>query len=98
MSRKGHPLFYCLYTSEKSIFPANFIFKSNRKTMTGYSESAAQLREMIEKAIDDHRITREEMDTILNIVSADGHIDPHEQALLNQLQEMIENRTVKYIL
>jgi tellurite resistance protein len=66
--------------------------------MTGYSESAQQLRKMIEKAIDDHRITLEEMDTILNIVSADGHIDPHEQALLNQLQEMIENRTVKYIL
>lgn len=63
-----------------------------------YSESAARARKMIEKAIDDHKITRAEMDSILNIVSEDGHIDPHEQALLNQLQEMIENKSVKYIL
>ena len=53
---------------------------------------------MIEKAIDDQKITRAEMDAILNIVTEDGHIDPHEQALLNQLQEMIENRSVKFVL
>lgn len=63
-----------------------------------YSESAGKLRIMIEKAIDDHKITRAEMDTILHIASEDGHIDPHEQALLNQLQEMIENKTVKFVL
>lgn len=63
-----------------------------------YSESAGKLRTMIEKAIDDHKITRAEMDAILNIASEDGHIDPHEQALLNQLQEMIENKTVKFVL
>ena len=63
-----------------------------------YSESANRARKMIEKAIEDHKITRAEMDTILNIVSEDGHIDPHEQALLNQLQEMIENRSVKFVL
>jgi hypothetical protein len=63
-----------------------------------YSESAGRLRKMIEKAIDDQKITRPEMDSILNIVSEDGHVDPNEQALLNQLQEMIENRTVKFVL
>jgi hypothetical protein len=63
-----------------------------------YSESAGRLKKMIENAIDDQKITRDEMDSILNIVSEDGHVDPHEQALLNQLQEMIENRTVKFIL
>ena len=63
-----------------------------------YSESAGRLRKMIEKAIDDHKITRAEMDTILHIASEDGHIDSHEQALLNQLQEMIENKTVKFVL
>ena len=62
------------------------------------SESAGRARKMIEKAIDDQKITRAEMDSILNIVSEDGHIDPHEQALLNQLQEMIENRSVKFVL
>ena len=63
-----------------------------------YSESAGKLRIMIEKAIEDHKITRDEMDTILHIASEDGHIDPHEQALLNQLQEMIENKTLKFVL
>lgn len=63
-----------------------------------YSESAGKLRIMIEKAIEDHKITRAEMDTILHIASEDGHIDPHEQALLNQLQEMIENKTVRFVL
>jgi hypothetical protein len=63
-----------------------------------YSESAGRLRKMIEKSIDDQKITRDEMDTILNIVTEDGHIDPQEQALLNQLQEMIENKSVKYTL
>ena len=64
----------------------------------GYSESASKLKIMIEKAIDDEKITRAEMDAILQIAIEDGHIDQHERALLNQLQEMIENKTVKYIL
>ncbi len=63
-----------------------------------YSESAARLRKMIEKAIHDQKITRDEMDAILHIATEDSHIDPHEQALLDQLQEMIENKTVRYIL
>jgi len=63
-----------------------------------YSESAGRARKMIEKAIADHKITRAEMDAILNIVTEDGHIDTQEQALLNQLQQMIEDKSVKYIL
>lgn len=62
-----------------------------------YSKSAARLKAKIEKAIEDHQITRAEMDTIMAIATEDSHIDPQEQALLNQLQEMIENRLVKII-
>lgn len=62
------------------------------------SESAGRLTEMIKKAIDDHKITRAEMDAILAIATEDGHIDRQEQALLNQLQEMIEDKTVKFVL
>jgi len=62
-----------------------------------FSVSAARLKEKIEKAIDDHRITRAEMDLILAIASEDSHIDPQEQALLDQLYDMIENKTVKVI-
>ena len=61
------------------------------------SESAKRLKVMIEKAIEDHSITRAEMDSILYIATEDSHIDRHEQALLDQLQDMIENKTVKII-
>lgn len=61
------------------------------------SKSAARLKIVIEKAIDDHRITRAEMDKIMMIATEDSYIDPQEQALLTQLQDMIENKTVKII-
>ena len=61
------------------------------------SESAARLKQMIEKAIEDHEITRLEMDMILAIATEDSHIDPQEQALLDQLHEMIENKMVKIV-
>jgi tellurite resistance protein len=66
--------------------------------MMKISESAGRLRKMIEKAIEDEKITRAEMDAILHIATEDGHIDPHERALLNQLQEMIEDKSVKLVL
>ncbi|MDX8340966.1 hypothetical protein SLH46_17335 [Draconibacterium sp. IB214405] len=62
------------------------------------SESAIRLRAMIEKAIEDHKITRDEYDKILNIATEDGYIDRHEQALLGQLQQMIEDRVVKFVI
>jgi hypothetical protein len=65
--------------------------------MTHISESAHRLKAMIEKAIEDHRITRDEMDAILAIATEDSHIDHHEQILLSQLQEMIENKVVKIV-
>lgn len=58
------------------------------------SNSSLRLREMIEKAIEDHVITREEYDKIIHIALEDGHIDRHEQALLSQLQQMIEDKIV----
>jgi hypothetical protein len=61
------------------------------------SESAARLKVMIEKAIEDHQITRAEMDMILLIATEDSHIDRHEQALLEELQEMIETKAVRII-
>ena len=61
------------------------------------SDSAERLKIMIEKAIEDHKITRDEMDKIIFIATEDSHIDPQEQALLDQLQEMIETKAVKII-
>jgi hypothetical protein len=58
------------------------------------SERGERVRLAIIKAIDDHIITPEEYDEILNIAMEDGHIDPQERALLAQLQQMIENKEV----
>lgn len=60
------------------------------------SESAGRLRAMIEQAIDDHIITRDEYDKIIHIATEDGVIDKHEQALLQQLQSMIEDGSVRF--
>jgi hypothetical protein len=60
------------------------------------SESGERLHVAIIKAIDDHIINPEEYDEILNIAMEDGHIDPQERALLTQLQQMIENKEVRF--
>ncbi len=62
------------------------------------SDSSLRLREMIEKAIEDHEITRDEYDKIIHIATEDGVIDRHERALLNVLQQMIEDRAVKFVM
>lgn len=61
------------------------------------SESAAKLKAAIEKAIEDHQITRDEYDHIIHLATEDGHVDAQEQALLAQLQDMIENKEVKMV-
>lgn len=61
------------------------------------SESAQRLREAIVKAIDDHKITRTEYDQILAIATEDGHIDPQEQVLLAELQNLIADKSVKMV-
>lgn len=60
------------------------------------SESSERLRKAIIKAIDDHVITHEEYDEIIEISMEDGFIDSQERALLSQLQQMIEHKEVKF--
>lgn len=61
------------------------------------SESAKKLRIIIEKAIEDHKLTRSEYDMIIHQATKDGIIDSEEQALLSQLQDLIENKSVKLV-
>lgn len=60
------------------------------------SDSSLELRDRIEKAIADEIITREEYDEIIKIALEDGVIDKHEQALLSELQQMIEDKVVRF--
>lgn len=59
-------------------------------------KESAKLREMIEKAIADDIIIREEYETILQQAMKDGHIDRVEQALLAELNQLIQDRIVRF--
>ena len=61
------------------------------------SESAKRVRSMIEKAIEDHHITKAEYEEIIHLVLEDAHVDPQERALIKELQDMIDHREVKLI-
>lgn len=55
------------------------------------------LREMIDKAIQDERITAKEYDLIMQQAHADGIIDAEERVLLATLQAMIGDGSVKRV-
>jgi|PlaIllAssembly_1097288.scaffolds.fasta_scaffold1139328_1 hypothetical protein len=59
-------------------------------------KESAKLREMIEKAIEDDIITREEYEHIIGQALKDGHIDRVEKALLAELNQLIQDKIVKF--
>ena len=61
------------------------------------SKSSVKLTNMINKAITDCEITSSEYDAIMKIANEDQHIDPQEQKLLNQLQSLLANGTIKRV-
>ena len=61
------------------------------------SNSSKKLKEMIIKAIEDHKLTREEYERIIHLATEDEIVDGQEQILLEQLQDMIANRSVKFV-
>jgi hypothetical protein len=60
------------------------------------SNSALKLRPLIEKAIEEQKITREDYDMIIHLATEDGHIDPHEKVLLSTLHDMIESKMIRW--
>ena len=61
------------------------------------SKSAASLAALIKKAIHDHQVTQAEWDQIMAQAEQDSHVDREEQALLRELNHLIENGTVKRV-
>lgn len=59
------------------------------------SDNAHKLKELILHAIHDHILTLDEYEQILFLASDDGIIDPHEKILLQQLQQMIADKTIE---
>ena len=58
------------------------------------TKSGLELKEVIEKAMNDHVITNSEYEEIMKVANRDGIVDDHEQRLLSQLQKLLENGTV----
>jgi hypothetical protein len=61
------------------------------------SESAVRLADLIKKAIRDCEVTTTEYAEIQRLAAGDGVIDAEEQGLLNQLQQLIANQSVKKV-
>ncbi|HJX71848.1 MAG TPA: hypothetical protein VJ346_07850 [Bacteroidales bacterium] len=61
------------------------------------SNSSKKLKELIIKAIEDHKLTREEYEAIIHLATEDEIVDRQEQILLEQLQDMIANRSIKFV-
>ena len=61
------------------------------------SSSAEKLRQMIEAAIEDHKLTSDEYEKIISLATEDGIVDSQEQALLSLLKDMIEDKTVRMV-
>jgi hypothetical protein len=53
--------------------------------------------EMIKKAIADCELSTSEYTEIMKIANEDQHIDSQEQNLLNQLQSLLANGTIKRV-
>ncbi len=61
------------------------------------TKSGKKLEEIIKKAIDDQVITNSEYEEIIALAHEDGVIDNHERALLQELNDLISDRSVKRI-
>jgi len=58
------------------------------------TRSGAKLADVIMKAIEDSAITVAEYEEIFSVASEDGAIDTHEQALLRELNTLIQDKIV----
>jgi hypothetical protein len=60
------------------------------------SHDANKLRQIIEKAIEDHKISKAEYEMIIHQSVDDGHVDQQEWALLRELQKMIADKIITF--
>ncbi len=61
------------------------------------TKSGKKLEEIIKKAIDDHVITNAEYEEIFELIHADSVIDAHERVLMQELNDLIADKSVKRI-
>jgi hypothetical protein len=61
------------------------------------SVSAKKLRALIDKAIEDQKITRSEYEMIIHLALEDAVIDRQERALIRELQDMIDQKMIDLV-
>ena len=61
------------------------------------TKSGLELKELIEKAIEDCVITNSEYAEVMKMANKDGVIDAHEQQLLSQFQGLLANGSLKRV-
>lgn len=61
------------------------------------TKSGRKLEEVIKKAIDDHIIKNSEYEEIIEMIHEDGVVDAHERVLMQELNDLIADRTVKRV-
>jgi uncharacterized membrane protein YebE (DUF533 family) len=61
------------------------------------TKSGKKLDEIIKQAIDDHILKNSEYEEIIALAHSDGVIDAHEKVLLQELNNLIADKTVKRI-
>jgi len=59
------------------------------------TKSGKKLEEIIKKAIEDHVITNAEYEEIFETIHADGVVDAHERALMQELKDLIADKSIK---
>ena len=60
-------------------------------------DTGMKLSEMIKQAIHDCELTNSEYEEILSLAGEDRFIDAQERKLLEQLQHLLANKTIKRI-
>jgi len=62
-----------------------------------YTEEGGKLAVLIEKAIAAQELTTTEYDEIITQAYADGEIDPHEDQLLKEMQDLIAHGIIRRV-
>ncbi len=61
------------------------------------TKSGRKLEEVIKKAIDDHIIKNSEYEEIIELIHEDGVVEAHERVLMQELNDLIADKTVKRV-
>ncbi|MCF2971930.1 hypothetical protein L1047_12065 [Synechococcus sp. Nb3U1] len=56
-----------------------------------------QLQELVDRALEDKKLTRMEMDQIVTAIRADGKVSPEEAQLLDSIRQMVLRREIQVV-